>query len=251
MSPAPSSRPGKWLLRTPSPQAQARLFCLPYPGCGASMYRQWPRYLGTTEICAVQLPGRENRLREPMPTTFEQLAGATIDGLWPYLDRPFGLFGHCGGALMAFVMAQQLCGNEGPVPARLFVSSQPAPHDGPQSRFLAMDDDAMRAELAALIRELGGTPAPAFIDVGLQVLRADVEMHRRYQPGVPARLACPVTVLGWTRDTEVPPGQLGAWSSYGEPAFRQLDGEHFSFLEAPAALRQHLAADLLATAIGS
>ncbi len=242
MSPAATVRASRWLLRPPSPQARARVFCLPYPGCGASMYRRWPRYLGTTELCPVQLPGRENRLREPLPPTFEELADALAEGLGPALDRPFALFGHCGAAIAAFVTAQRLQAR-GTAPSRLFVSSQPAPCDGPPSRFLGLDDDALRAELARLIRELGGDPVPAFVDLGLRVLRADVEVHRRYEPPAPTPLGVPLTVIAWTGDVEVPADALRGWSAYGQTRHHRLDGEHFSFLDAPPALREVLAAD--------
>jgi len=236
MSPAPTARASRWLLRAPSPQARARIFCLPYPGCGASMYRRWPRYLGTTELCPVQLPGRENRLREPLPSTLEELADTLADGLGPALDRPFALFGHCGAAVVAFVAAQRLQAGAMP-PSRLFVSSQPAPHDGPPSRFLGLAEDALRTELARLIRELDGDPVPAFVDLGLRVLRADIEAHRRYTPPAPAPLGVPLTAIGWTGDTEVPLDALHGWSAYGDVRHHRLDGGHFSFLDAPPALR--------------
>jgi surfactin synthase thioesterase subunit len=245
MSPATTARTNRWLLRPPSAQARTRLFCLPYPGCGATMYRRWPRYLGTTEICPVQMPGRENRLREPLPATFEELADALIDGLTPVLDRPFALFGHCGAAVSAFVAAQRLCARGTP-PVRLFVSSQPAPHDGAPSRFLGLADDTLRTELSRMIRELGGDPVPAFVELGLRVLRADVEVHRRYLPPSPVSLGCPITVLAWRGDTEVPADGLHGWSAYGPARYHHLDGEHFSFLEAPAELRDVLSADLAA-----
>jgi len=242
MNPAPTARASRWLLRAPSPQARARIFCLPYPGCGASMYRRWPRYLGTTELCPVQLPGRENRLREPLPPTLEELADAVAEGLGPALDRPFALFGHCGAAVVAFAAAQRLQTRATP-PSRLFVSSQPAPHDGPASRFLGLTDDALRIELARLIQELGGDPVPAFVDLGLRVLRADVETHRRYTPPAPVPLGVPLTAIGWAGDTEVPVDALRGWSAYGDVRHHRLDGSHFSFLDAPPALRAVLTAD--------
>jgi surfactin synthase thioesterase subunit len=208
------------------------------------MYRRWPRYLGTTELCPVQLPGRENRLREPLPSTFEDLAEALADGLGQALDRPFALFGHCGAAVAAFVAAQRLQSQATP-PTRLFVSSQPAPHDGPASRFLGLSDDALRTELARLIRELGGDPVPAFVDLGLRVLREDVEVHRRYTPPAPVPLGMPLTVISWSGDTEVPAGALDGWSAYGEARHHRLDGGHFSFLDAPPALRAVLTADFV------
>jgi len=90
-----------WFLTSLSSEATARLFCFPYSGCGASMYRAWPRWVGSVEIVPLQLPGRENRMREPHYGTYEKLASALVADIGPYLDRPYALFGHCGGALPA------------------------------------------------------------------------------------------------------------------------------------------------------
>ena len=49
----------------PSPEAGLRVFCLPYAGKGASVYRQWWESSDRrVEFVPVQLPGRENRVRE-------------------------------------------------------------------------------------------------------------------------------------------------------------------------------------------
>jgi hypothetical protein len=49
-----------------NPKAKIRLVCFPCAGRGASLYRTWPGPLGKdVEVCAIQLPGRENRLDEP------------------------------------------------------------------------------------------------------------------------------------------------------------------------------------------
>jgi surfactin synthase thioesterase subunit len=61
------ARPDPWILRPrPNPRAALRLFCFPYAGGGASIYRTWPAYLhADIEVVAVQLPGREERMCEP------------------------------------------------------------------------------------------------------------------------------------------------------------------------------------------
>ena len=129
-SASPRRAPGcEWLLRQPAEESPALLFCLPYPGTGASMYHQWPRRIGVAEVCPVQLPGRENRLREPPYKTYEELAAALVDGLLPFLDRPFGFFGHCGSVFVGFEATLLLEPLGLPGPSHLFVSSVMPPCD--------------------------------------------------------------------------------------------------------------------------
>src|SRR6201986_2086635 len=96
------TQPGRWLLREPSRDSGARLFCIPYSGCGASMYRGWPQFAGDLEICPVQLPGGESRMRDQPADTYQELARAMIDGLLPYLDMAFAFFVHCPAALPGY-----------------------------------------------------------------------------------------------------------------------------------------------------
>jgi surfactin synthase thioesterase subunit len=238
----------KWFLRDPDPRAKTRLFCIPYSGCGASMYRQWPRFLDDgTEICAVQLPGRENRLRERPHATYEAMADDLAEALKPYLDRPYGLFGHCGSALGAYETAVRIVERGQPGPARLFVSSQVAPQDGPCGRFLGMTDEELLDELGRLVVELGGNPVRSLLELSLDVLRADIEANKLYHVAEPARLHCPITVIGWRQDVEVPHTTIGGWSVCGDTTEVLLDGEHYTFTGAPEPLRRILADGLART----
>ena len=50
----------------PNPEAKLRLFCFHYAGGGAAIFRSWIDSLpSTVEICPIELPGRNSRLREP------------------------------------------------------------------------------------------------------------------------------------------------------------------------------------------
>ncbi|XVS67664.1 thioesterase II family protein [Actinosynnema sp. CA-299493] len=229
-------RRGRWLLRRPDPEAAARLFVFPYSGLGASMYARWPARVGAMEVCAVQPPGRENRIREPHYGGYADLAEAAVPQLLPYLDRPFAFFGHCGGALAAFATAVRLWETGGPPPAVLFMSSQVAPHEGPYGRFLSMTDAELAVELTALTRAMGGAPDPDMIDLGLGVLRADITANQRYRLDDPIELPSAVCALGWADDVEIRPEQMGGWCEYA-PAGRfsapVLTGGHHEFLGAP------------------
>lgn len=241
-------RPQKWLIREPAADSAARLFCIPYSGCGASMYRQWPQFIDGIEICPVQLPGRENRMREAAYGTYEEMADGLVEGLEPYLDRPFGFFGHCGAALAAAETTIRLAARGLPVPARLFLSSQVAPHDPPYGRLLGMTHDQLRDELHRLFAEMGTTPPEDLVDLAHGILITDMEATRRYGHDAPVKLASPITAIGWTRDIDVPAELIRGWSDCAPTTFEVLDGVHYAFLDAPEALRDVVRRDLGAPA---
>jgi surfactin synthase thioesterase subunit len=233
-------RPKSWLLRRPQTDAPTRLFLLPYSGMGASMYARWPTLMGDTEICLVQLPGRENRLREPHFGGYGELAPVLAEQLRPYLDRPFGFFGHCGGVLPAVATALHLARNGMPTPTHTFVSSQVAPHRGPYGKFFDMTDEELTAELNRLYVAMGGSnPHPELIAMNLGVLKADLAASSAYKLPGPAPLPGNLHCIGWSSDVDVPPSLMTEWDAYVPPerySFTVLDGEHYSFLNAPQPL---------------
>lgn len=226
----------RWLRRAPSATATGRVFCIPYSGCGASMYRQWPGQRDGVEFLPVELPGHETRFAEPNFGSYQELAKAMAADLAPFLDVPYGFFGHCGSALAAYEVSAELTRAGFPVPTRLFVSSEVAPQDGPFGRFLQMTDSELAVELDTLIRELGGTPSAELVSLYLEVLSADVETNRRYLIPHPFRLPCRITAIGWTEDTEIPYRMMGGWSECGGTTFELLEGRHHRFIEAPPEL---------------
>jgi surfactin synthase thioesterase subunit len=198
------------------------------------MFSRWPEAAGDTGLCPVQLPGRENRLREPHFGTYEQLAKDVVEALLPAMDRPFGLFGHCSSALIAYEIAVVLHREGLPMPRRLFLSSQVAPHEGPYGSYLTMTDAQLRAELVALSdRALDDT----VLDLVTEVLRADVEANKAYHPAEPVLLSTSITTIGWSDDQEVAPERMSGWDQYSKSVHRVvLPGVHHTFLDAPAAL---------------
>lgn len=223
----------RWLLRTPSQTATGRVFLIPYSGCGAGMYRQWPQQRDGIEFLPVELPGHETRFTEPNFRSYAELAAVMAEGLAPYLDVPFGFFGHCGSALAAYEVSAELIRTGHATPSRLYVSSEVAPQDGPAGRFLTMSDAELAVELENLIRRNGGTPHPDLIDIYLEVLTSDVDANRRYVMPDPLRLTCPVTAIGWTDDNEISYSLMGGWKRCGDTTFELLEGRHHRFIEAP------------------
>lgn len=226
----------------------ARLFCFSYAGGGAAVYRPFAIALpASIELLAVQLPGRENRLREPALTSVQGIVDALLPHLASQLDRPFAFFGHSMGGLIAFEVARALADRGLPGPARLVASARRAPHltesDPPLH---ALPDDAFIAELD---RRYGGIPAEILqhrdlLDLLLPAMRADmtaIETYR-HQPG--PLLDCPITVYGGTGDARARHEVLAPWQEHSQSPVQvqQFRGGHFYFND--AAVRAELIAEL-------
>lgn len=234
-----------------NPLARLRLFCFPYAGGGAPIYRLWPQSLPSEiEVCVGQLPGRGTRLREQPFTSLDALVEAAAEAIAPLLDKPFALFGHSMGAMISFELARKLREQGRPQPVHLFVSGRRAPQLPNRD---TMSYNLPEAELGQELLRLNGTPRevlehPELMELMLPLLRADFSVVETYvyRPGVP--LDCPLTAFGGLRDAEVSREQLEAWreQTTGEFTLRMLPGDHF-FLNDPqsqALLLRALAKDL-------
>lgn len=68
----------------PSPREALRLFCFPYAGGSSAIFRPWLNQLPASiqiELCSLQLPGREVRLREPPVTDLTALVQTLAQAL--------------------------------------------------------------------------------------------------------------------------------------------------------------------------
>src|SRR5580700_6154992 len=99
-----------WIVRAePRPGAKLRLFCFPYAGVGASAFRGWAQGADRDiEVCAIQPPGRESRLREVPFASMDTLIPPLVQALSKLLDRPYVFYGHSLGARVAFQTIQAL-----------------------------------------------------------------------------------------------------------------------------------------------
>lgn len=240
-----------WLAATPPrPNARVRLFCLPYAGGGASIYRSWPDALpDDIAVLPVQLPGRENRMAEPATEALPVLVEQLVQALRPHLGTPFALFGHSMGALLSFELARALRRHGLPQPVHLFLSGRRAPALPPLD---APIHTLSRDGFVGRIRELGGTPDdvfahPELLELVLPVLRTDFALCETYEYVPEPPLACGMQVFGGTSDTLTPVGDLDAWQQETTGAFRKrvLPGGHFFINDARA--RQQIQTAIVST----
>jgi medium-chain acyl-[acyl-carrier-protein] hydrolase len=224
-----------------------RLFCFPHAGGAGSAYRGWLTDLpASVGLSVVTLPGREDRLFEPLRTEIDDVVNEICPLIEPMLDRPFCIFGHSLGALIGAEVALALFRSTGRQPVHLFVSGcRPLPEIAdPRKRHLWPD-----ADLLDLLRDLNGTPAellenPQYARLLLPAFRADLGLIAKYQYRPHAPLDIPVTAIGGEDDPTVAPADLHRWSEItrGPSSVVTFPGDHFYLRDEQAALIRTISA---------
>lgn len=237
--------------RVPNSAAEVRLHCLPFPGAGASAYLPWADILPPwVELCAVQLPGREDRFLEEPLTRFPDVVEAVAAALAPGATRPYALFGHSGGALLAYDVARALAARGLPRPVHLFVSGESAPgHPSADAPAHALPD----AAFLEAVRARGGLDEELLaneelVELVLPILRADFTWYETYRPAQGALLDCPVTAYAGRADDLIDLAGVRRWGELTTGPFKVhiLDGDHFAAWRAPERIAGHLGAALAA-----
>src|SRR5262245_13523490 len=221
-----------WTVARPRPEALIKLFCFPYAGGSAAVFRSWAADLPDgVEIHALQLPGRAGRIVEPPFTDLNALVraiGAETVGL---LDRPFIFFGHSLGAVVSFELARWLRREHRLLPEHLFVSGRRPPQVPPKQPPNYSKSDA---DLLASPQEMNGTPPEVLgnaeiLGLMLPTLRADFQLVETYRYTEERPLACPITVFAGAADPEADPAHAEAWrlQTAGRFAAYTIGGDHF------------------------
>lgn len=222
-----------WLVRTHKNSfAPLQLFCFSYAGGGASIFSDWGLHLKDfVEVLAVQLPGRESRFPEKLISNIDEVVSQASFHINNAVDRPFLLFGHSLGALIAYEVALALSAQYSRCPRQLIVSGKQSLGSSPRRKKIF---DLPEAGFIEELRKYNGTPELILQNEELRslilpILRADITMFDCYKPGPKPRLDCPVTAFGGTDDPYVFPEDLQGWKDTTNSAFNchVFNGDHF------------------------
>jgi medium-chain acyl-[acyl-carrier-protein] hydrolase len=239
-----------WFIRYEAPKAPAmRLFCFPSAGSGAAQFHRWLPFLpASVELNAVQLPGRESRLREPLFTQAAALVEALCAALRDKLELPFAFLGHSLGAMLAFETTRALRAIGAPLPFHIFIIGRRAPH-------LPFDDTPLYqlSDKALLVwmRKLGGTPdrlleIPEMVALFLPILRADLKVNETYEYFPQPVLNMPISCFGGVQDDQASRAQLEAWHEHTSASHgvRMYPGGHFFLKDYQSTLLRDISQDL-------
>ncbi|MEV4112091.1 alpha/beta fold hydrolase [Nonomuraea sp. NPDC049695] len=220
------AKPGAW--------EPTVLICFHHAGGGASFYRSWPAAFAGRgiEVWPVQLPGRESRHAEARITDLARLIDAMLPELAAGLaGRPYLLYGHSAGALVACAFALAMTGAGLAGPRHVVVGAcRPPSRPDPDAPIHLLPPDRLPAKLMSY----GGLPPeahdfPDLVDQVMAAMRDDLRLvETAAWPGGPW-LDCPVTAVGGIEDVNVPVDVLPHWREITSGPFvtHRLPGGHF------------------------
>jgi surfactin synthase thioesterase subunit len=199
------------------------------------MYSDWHALLPSdVSLQCVQLPGRQERRAEPAFHDLGPLTEAMLGALSAELDeRPYLLFGHCLGAMLAYRLAIA-AGEEGIAPVMLGCAAW-APQGFPPlpPEELGRPD----AEFAETVVKLGLLPPEVCqdrdtLDFVLPMMRADMSVYGSFTDDG-GRVPCPLVTYSGRSDALMAPGAMESWAGrspryLGNCAF---PGDHFFIRE--------------------
>jgi surfactin synthase thioesterase subunit len=219
----------------------------PHAGGSPAAFTKWTANKIETRIA--HYPGRGSRFNEPSIKRIGTLIENLLPVIQPLLDKPFALFGHSMGGLIAFELARGLRKRNLPQPKVLFVSACAAPHiPDPNPPIHALPDD----EFLEALKKFNGVPSeilnqPEALKIFLRILRADLEAVEtyRFDSGEPP-LDIPIVAFGGLDDPRVSREGLEGWAKQTASGFESqfFPGDHFFINNSRKATLEFISADL-------
>jgi acyl transferase domain-containing protein len=243
-----------WLVfPRPNPLAKVRLFCFPYAGGNAAVYRPWVESLRPDiELVAVDPPGRAARVHERPIDDFDAFFDALLPALAQFTDRPMAFYGHCLGGITLYEAARRLRAQRGFELRHVFVSSSRAPRrllrvgrfeEDLLARLLTLPKydpfvPAYRQKeevFTELIRRFNIGASEEFLAndelkrLLMPAIRAEFRMASRYRFRADAPWDVPITCFVGAEDPYVTREDALAWSEHTRTDFRLhlRAGDHF------------------------
>jgi len=230
--------------------AELRVLLVPHAGAGASSALAFRQHSPETwAVAAARLPGRESRIREPVPglpglAADVAATARTLPGSGPLL-----VVGVCSGAVIALEALRDLQTTDPALVGGFVAVSQWAPDRTPDTTALPSSGPTDEGDLREELRTYGALPDSIADDdllrTYLPVIAADMRAVRDHRADPEPSLSCPVLVVAGEHDPLCGEDRLAGWSLYsGSTRQVRLPGGHMLLTEAPEQLAHCIADNL-------
>lgn len=205
------------------------LFCIPYAGAGSYFFLKWQSYFDNNiKICPINIPGRECRISEPLVSNVRELSEQIYYGIKDELSKPFAIFGHSMGGLIAFELTKTILKYENKNPLVLFISASTLEFPHNSNYIYELNDD----EFAEHLVKIGGTDfelvnKKEFRECFFPILRNDYKMVETYQKDN-QKINCKISAFASKSDNEINHMQTLEFSKYTDNfEITFFNGSHF------------------------
>lgn len=212
------------------------LIMFPFGGGNTFSYRGLIEQLEDTfDIVCTELPGRHFFSNMPLETNMSKLVefvySAWISPL--NLNRPYILFGHSMGGLMAYLVAKELSKKKKNLPAHMVISGRGAPSVSRKSLYHKLPS----SEFFGVIEEMGGMSKELLKNEGFReyfepIFRSDFAAVETYTYTGSEQLDIPMTVWAGTQEN-INVSAIQSWQKETtQPlTYERLEGNHFFIFE--------------------
>ena len=180
---------------------------------------------------AVQTPGRENRIAEPVVDSVDELVNRVLPFMLPLFDRPVVIWGHSYGGIVASEVIRRLQHHHDFVPVHFVVTGTVAPHlihlwQKREVMLKVMVPDNSPEYLISLSRYVED---PEFLKGIIPLMRRDFPLLKSYRFQQGAFLRCPITAFAARQDDMVYTDEIREWSQHTVGSFDliEVDGDHW------------------------
>lgn len=229
-----ASAADKWLtVQKPNKDADKLLFLFHDAGGSVRLFENWESHIdSSTEMITVQLPGRDDRAHEPLVNDLNHI----LEELLPLMNekignKPFFIYGHSMGGLIAFETARRLQHQYGKHAQELIVSGTPC-LKGYENHFVnnIFSQDFSDEQFLSLIISNDSN-----LDINnsgvkelVKMLRNDFKLIHSYRYKEMPALNCKITAIHAKEDDRVDVEKVKRWQSETHHDFSLIvvDGGH-------------------------
>jgi surfactin synthase thioesterase subunit len=220
---------------------EVNLFCIPYAGGLSSVYYRWKKYLDPCiNLIPLELGGRGKRSGQQLYNHVQHAVIDLFEQVRPQMDgKPFSIFGHSFGALMAYELARFIKIQLDLEPLHVFFSGKLPLHIQNEEKLHLLP----MTEFEKYIIGLGGIPQELqncreMLDMCLPIIRSDIRLSESYQLSENniRPLQNDISVLFGFEDSLTNPTSLSGWELYTTSNYQiyGYSGGHFFINEQPS-----------------
>lgn len=226
----------KWIINKKDYRAKTRIFCLHPVGTGASIFSYFifnpPK---NTEIIALQMPGRENRLDEEYYyDNMDKLVEDLVQQITPEINGPTIFWGHSWGGVSLYEVIKYLRRNnikEYKNIKELIVTGSIAPQlTKPWKDRDSIKETARKdSTIDKIISTVSYIDDENYLRSIIPIMKKDMEMIMTYQYQEEEKLNIPILAFGAKEDDVVLLDELQEWKKQTNDNFQlyEVSGDHW------------------------